>query len=131
VKKNARLGITGLLIYRQKEFIQLLEGDKEAIFSVYQTICNDRRNFANFLMWEEPITQRSFPDWTMGYLAADGLVNKDQPGFAPFFDPSYSGLTQNATESTGKRFLSFHSELFFLNINNCATPLRAGKFKPN
>jgi len=31
-EKNASLGITGLLVYGKREFIQLLEGNKKDIF---------------------------------------------------------------------------------------------------
>jgi len=110
--RNARHGITGLLVYRQREFMQLLEGDRNAIFALYRSICADSRNRRNYLMWDEPITQRAFPDWGMAFLSLDGIDLQGKPGFSDFLDAGFSAVTRNATVSVGKRFLHLHRELF-------------------
>ena len=43
-EKNTRLSITGLLVYYDQKFMQLLEGERTDIFSLYETIYMDERN---------------------------------------------------------------------------------------
>lgn len=78
-EKNARLSITGLLVYHKKEFMQLLEGDKAEIFTLYETICRDDRNHHNHLMWDGSIKQRSFSDWAMAFIAPADLSLTGKP----------------------------------------------------
>ena len=109
---NLRRGVTGLLLYRHQEFMQLLEGDRSEIFELYQTICADPRNRNNYLMWEGAIEQRSFPDWSMAFLAPDAPELRSWPGYSDFFDTSYDALAHRGNASTGKRFLLWHREAF-------------------
>lgn len=109
---NLRRGITGLLLYRQQEFMQLLEGDRSAIFQLYETICADPRNRNNYLMWEGAIEQRSFPDWSMAFLAPNELELQSWPGYSDFFGTSYDAMAHRGNASTGKRFLLWHREAF-------------------
>jgi len=109
-EKNARHGITGLLLYRQQEFMQLLEGERSEIFAMYESICADPRNRNNNLMWDGPIEQRSFPDWSMAFLAPDELELKTWPGYTDFFGTGYDALARSRNASTGKRFLLWYRE---------------------
>ena len=111
-EKNARLGISGLLIYRDKEFIQLLEGDKATVFAMYETICGDSRNTRNYLMWDEAISQRSFAEWSMGFVTPAELELKDLPGYADFFQSGFNESSRRPNGSVGKRFLAIHREVY-------------------
>lgn len=65
--KNARLGITGMLLYDNGSFFQILEGYPEAVDKLYQTIAQDERHTKAVVIIREPIPKRSFGEWTMGY----------------------------------------------------------------
>ena len=65
--KNASLGITGMLLYATGNFIQVLEGEKEAVDELYATIEKDERHRDCMLLLEEEITERNFPAWSMGF----------------------------------------------------------------
>ena len=111
-EKNLQRGITGLLVFFRQEFIQLLEGDRAEIFSLYQSICSDPRNRNNHLMWEEPITQRSFADWSMAFTAMDDLTPKDRLGFSDFLDVGFDAMAHSGSASMGKKFLRLHRTAF-------------------
>ncbi|MTI39238.1 BLUF domain-containing protein, partial [Fulvivirga lutimaris] len=42
--KNKENGITGLLIYSESKFIQVLEGEKEAVLNLFHQIREDARH---------------------------------------------------------------------------------------
>lgn len=65
---NTRLEITGLLVYQQQSFLQLLEGEKEQVLDVYSRICTDSRHTDVTTVFEEGIEFRCFSDWSMAYL---------------------------------------------------------------
>jgi hypothetical protein len=64
---NTKRNITGCLLYHKKVFLQLLEGDKEAVSKLYKTIKKDKRHSNVTLIIEEDIQERMFPDWNMAF----------------------------------------------------------------
>lgn len=65
--RNARLGITGVLLYRQGRFYQYLEGPEPEVRALYESIRRDSRHDRLRVLMERPIAQRTFPEWSMGY----------------------------------------------------------------
>ena len=66
-KRNAELKLTGMLLYGGGVFMQVLEGLPAAVDMLYQKIERDPRHHSMFLLERENITERSFPDWSMGF----------------------------------------------------------------
>ena len=104
-EKNSRLHITGLLVYHRREFMQLLEGQKEDIFSLYETICGDDRNQQNRLMWDGPVAQRSFEDWSMAFLIPSELSLEGKPAYSTFLQHGFSQQALGSPKTVGKTFL--------------------------
>lgn len=44
IQINLEIGVTGLLVYRQESFMQLLEGNRENVLKIYSKICLDERH---------------------------------------------------------------------------------------
>lgn len=66
-KNNTGLGVTGLLLYHEGSFIQVLEGEKETISGLYDKISIDNRHAFLFRMLQGKLAERNFPDWSMGF----------------------------------------------------------------
>jgi len=66
---NRRHNVTGLLVYHRREFMQILEGEQETVQALYARIALDDRHQQVHLMYEGPIAQRAFTDWSMAFLA--------------------------------------------------------------
>jgi len=73
-KVNPAQGITGLLCYSGDIFMQVLEGGRDAVSQLYNTICRDPRHRDVVLLQYEEITERRFAGWTMGQVNL-GRVN--------------------------------------------------------
>ncbi|QJD79424.1 BLUF domain-containing protein [Spirosoma rhododendri] len=65
--KNARLGITGVLLYINGHIVQVLEGQQQAVEALYNSIQADPRHTDVRTVIHRPITQRLFSHWYMGY----------------------------------------------------------------
>ena len=99
---NASQGITGMLIYHRREFMQLLEGEQEAVQSLYDRIADDSRHQQLRKIWDGPIHERGFSDWGMAFVAPDALNLRDRPGYQ---DLLAQGLRYVPGDSTGKKLL--------------------------
>lgn len=67
-KVNPAHGITGLLCYSGDIFMQVLEGGRDAVNELYNTISRDPRHRDVVLLQYEEITERRFAGWTMGQV---------------------------------------------------------------
>jgi hypothetical protein len=101
---NAVRGITGMLLYVQRCFFQVLEGDPAIINPVYETIQLDPRHYRITRIIAEPIVQRSFGEWTMGFSTLAPAQAGSLLGENDFF-ASAACLTE-MNEGRAKKLLS-------------------------
>jgi hypothetical protein len=64
---NAEADITGMLLYVDRGFFQVLEGHPLRIESIFAKIGADPRHERVTQIIYEPIARRTFAQWTMGY----------------------------------------------------------------
>lgn len=81
--KNQQHSLSGLLLYTEGEFMQVLEGPQLAVEQLYAVIQADPRHEAVCTLSLESIERRAFPDWRMGYLPVDPETLKQATGFLP------------------------------------------------
>ena len=67
-KNNTIANITGVLLYRNQHFIQLLEGPEEAVNRIYDTIKQDERHHHIQLVYSGSKENRQYEGWTMGFV---------------------------------------------------------------
>jgi hypothetical protein len=67
-RNNPELGITGVLCHGGDLFLQVLEGGRAAVNTLYNRIVCDRRHQAVTLLHYEEILERRFSGWTMGQV---------------------------------------------------------------
>lgn len=81
---NRRDGVSGVLLYRDGDFLQVLEGPEAAVRRTYERIARDPRHGGVIVLDESEIAQRNFGDWSMGFRRVNAT---EQPaGFVDFFD---------------------------------------------
>jgi hypothetical protein len=92
--KNARLGLTGMLLYSGNNFFQVLEGEPAVVDELFQTIAQDERHMKMVTIIREPISKRSFGEWTMGFADLTSSDLQEITGLNDFFreGSSYAGL---------------------------------------
>nr|WP_269106553.1 BLUF domain-containing protein [Massilia sp. TS11] len=85
-ENNARLGITGLLLYKGGNFMQVLEGEPEAVRTLYRKIVRDARHTGPMLIIEEPADTRFFEGWGMGFRDLDDPELHNTPGYSHYMN---------------------------------------------
>lgn len=64
-KNNVELELTGLLIYTEDRFMQILEGPLGNIMQLYNKINKDERHGGTRIRYCEPASERYFSNWHM------------------------------------------------------------------
>ena len=95
-RNNARLGITGLLIFRDGYFVQLLEGDEAPVRNVLTAIRDDDRNYSVKVLIEAIGAERLFPDWSMALHDGDITTASSEHLVELFESVSASDLSKRA-----------------------------------
>ena len=89
-RNNARAGLTGMLLYRDGNFLQVLEGPEAAVRATFQKIERDQRHRGIFLMKNSLIAERSFSEWQMAFRDISGDQVKQIEGYSPFMELSFT-----------------------------------------
>jgi hypothetical protein len=99
-QNNARRGLTGLLLYRDQCFLQVIEGPEAVVESLIQTIQVDPRHHSVRTLCRES-GPRQFGNWEMGFENLD--QHTDQTGRSNLmkdpFDPDYFGANPSNTQT--------------------------------
>jgi hypothetical protein len=92
-RNNARLGVTGALLFDSGAFLQLLEGGGDAVTEVFLRISTDPRHEEVRLLGFRDMPCRRCPDWSMQHVpigrAAPGRILRFMPGHG--FQPDTLG----------------------------------------
>ncbi|MEN8261525.1 MAG: BLUF domain-containing protein, partial [Pseudomonadota bacterium] len=66
-ENNARKGVTGMLLYFDRIFIQIFEGEDAVVDALLRVIEEDPRHKGVTVLERTPITKRQFSNWSMGF----------------------------------------------------------------
>jgi hypothetical protein len=86
---NTRRQLTGVLAFDHRAFLQCLEGKRETVSELFCRIAADARHRRVVLLEMQPVDERLFSDWDMGFAAADAIGQKAflRFGSGASFDP--------------------------------------------
>lgn len=70
-KQNAAMGITGVLMFKDGNFMQVLEGEQELIAKLYADIKVDPRHTLVSIIQEGPISLREYSEWSSTYFNSE------------------------------------------------------------
>jgi hypothetical protein len=106
---NEKRGITGMLLYIGGSFFQLLEGEAAVVDLVFAKISVDTRHARVTQVVREPILERAFDAWTMGFSTVDPIDAGTLIGQNDFFNEAScvtrldSGRAKTLLAALGKR----------------------------
>ncbi|WP_394210087.1 BLUF domain-containing protein [Enterovibrio calviensis] len=79
-KNNEQHNVTGMLLYKDGDFIQVIEGEEEVLEPLFKVICKDHRHYSVVELMRKTIPDRQFKNWSMGFHH----INNDDPRLAEF-----------------------------------------------
>ena len=78
---NQKNGISGILLYDNQQFGQIIEGERASIMKVWKRIQEDKRHHRIELLEIREISERSFSDWLLRFYGGETLT-RDYPALA-------------------------------------------------
>ena len=105
-ENNARLGITGMLLYGNKTFVQILEGEEKAVNELVEKIKQDSRHADFQVLKKKTIDRREYADWSMDFKrvsgedfqSVKGLENLVEMDFNSTFLASHASIVESLME---------------------------------
>ena len=91
--KNAPRGLTGMLLFHEGEFLQLLEGPETAVRECFAMVQRDPRHESVKVLMTGTSEERDFPEWTMGF---------EQPSDGWHLPPEWSSILENGFDTTSR-----------------------------
>jgi hypothetical protein len=82
---NEGLGVSGMLLFSEGNFFQVLEGQPEVVDALYQKISQDQRHTMVATIVREAIAKRFFGNWSMGFSDVTEIELADIVGLNDFF----------------------------------------------
>lgn len=73
---NARVGVTGALVFNRGVFGQVLEGPIEAVEETFERIQSDPRHHDVTVLEIRKIETLSFSQWDMGFVGSDEISSR-------------------------------------------------------
>ncbi|OKS84869.1 BLUF domain-containing protein [Mucilaginibacter polytrichastri] len=88
-KNNTDRNLTGMLLYGEGAFVQVLEGEADILDATYETIKADKRHKNIIQIISGNMEKRNFQNWSMGFKSVDKKMVKE---FEDFIDVRNNGL---------------------------------------
>jgi len=83
---NEKREVTGLLLYKDGNFMQVLEGEAEVVDALHDKISKDPRHSGIITLHRASIEERTFGNWQMGFKDMDNLTEDEKAARSDFLD---------------------------------------------
>jgi hypothetical protein len=87
-KNNHAVGLTGMLLYKDGNFMQFLEGEKSQVKALMVKIEKDPRHTGLITLLEQESDRREFSEWAMGFKKLGPEALAEVPGYSDFMNTS-------------------------------------------
>jgi Sensors of blue-light using FAD len=102
---NARAGITGMLVYKGGNFLQVLEGEEEPVEALHRKILLDPRHKGIITLICGPLAERAFPEWSMEFRDLGAAEVQSDPAFSDFLNTPLTGEEFSANPTRAQKLL--------------------------
>ena len=97
-RNNVKENITGMLLYDDGNFLQVLEGEEKPVTSSFNKISQDTRHNSVMVYVKKSIESRQFDDWAMGFVDVKRMGADKIPGYTNFLqDPQHNTKLKDAS----------------------------------
>ncbi len=114
---NSARGLTGVLLFHDGCFFQVLEGEATTVERTFATISRDARHGGVIILESRSITERGFPQWSMGYVGAHTLHPTQRQWLV---DLSARVCADDPTPLSGTTGINIHIEAFLSSFREFA-----------
>lgn len=85
-ERNMGLDVSGLLLYHEGRFLQVIEGEQEVLENLMARIEADPRHRRLTRLVDRAVDRRLFAEWSMGFLDISPDEAKELEGYSQFLE---------------------------------------------
>src|SRR3569833_3048400 len=85
-RRNEQDQISGMLLFKGGNFMQVLEGPEEAVRATHARIENDPRHSGLITLLQGRVAARSFSAWSMAFRDLNAVSAHNVPGYDDFLN---------------------------------------------
>lgn len=104
-QRNAEVHVTGMLLYREGNFMQVLEGRPDAVAATHARIQADPRHRGLITLRNAAVAARSFPHWSMAYRNLELGVSDEIPGYSDFLNQQWELSARNVQADAARKLV--------------------------
>jgi hypothetical protein len=109
-RNNVRDGITGLMLYKDGNFMQSFEGEHAVVMATYARMHADTRHDGMITLLQGHQRARQFPGWSMGFKNLDSAA--DRPAsYSEFLNVPLTGEEFSAVPNRAQKLLMSFKQL--------------------
>ena len=102
---NAALRVSGMLLYKDGNFLQVLEGREAAVRDLAAKVHGDPRHRGIITLMEGFENEYQFPEWSMGFCDLRSDEAKTMPGYSAFLESSFDPKALATDPTAAQRLL--------------------------
>lgn len=102
---NGLIDVSGMLLYHEGCFIQVLEGVRATVDPLFAQISRDPRHKEIVTLWQGEISERRFGGWTMGFRRAVGNELSGLPGYTDWMERPADAWSPDQNKTMAETFL--------------------------
>ena len=106
-ERNKQSGITGMLLYKDGQFMQVLEGEAEAVTATFSRISKDPRHHGIMVLVKGAVQERRFEKWSMAFRDLSLPDHQEVPGFSEFLNTPLTGKEFDGDPEQCEKLLLF------------------------
>jgi len=109
-ERNARANITGMLLYKDGQLMEVLEGPEGAVKESFDHISQRSEHYGLMVINKAYIKQRQFTDWSMAFQDLNLPKEQKLPGYSEFLNTPLTGAEFAANPSRCEKLLLHFKE---------------------
>lgn len=118
---NLELNITGLLLYADGNFMQLLEGSQENVSELMERIRKDERHHDVSVLEEGLVPARHFAQWSMAFVDFASPQVRALPGYSTFLLTPFADSDVTEMGKQNVRLLHYFKSVMTASNSNMST----------
>lgn len=104
VSNNRPRDVTGMLLYKDGNFMQVLEGEEKVVRAVHAIIAADPRHRGLITLLQGSTPGRQFPDWSMGFKDLGADIDNPE-GYSEFLNIPLTGAEFRSDPTRAQKLL--------------------------
>jgi len=109
-RSNQTRGLTGMLLYHEGSFLQVLEGPKQEVLRLYARIERDPRHVTSRVLLRGEVPERSFAGWAMGFYRTTSESEAELQGFPDVLAHGFAERVRQEPDRARTALLAFRRD---------------------